>query len=553
LSGAQPLSANIREVFAGRIPSAKFNILNPIQIRLEWARVSGTRRGLDTKSESKEYNGDMGLELSAAERAVMTALGESYPQKIHLHQLAARIAPPLENGAVLAAVDELLSRKLVECKPLRGAEGLVDAANILLSPQGTTWLKELSSDTHEPAQVKVFNVLIASPSDVSAERDAVESAIHEWNANHHAGTGIMLHPVRWETHSYPSIGERPQEILNKQIVKSAHFLIGIFGNRLGTPTGEAPSGTIEEIEEIRRSGRHVALYFSNAPVPRNTDRTQLEALEKYQRSLEQQGLYFSFGSVEELRSLVTRHLPKIVEEVRAGIRRDATSPSPSNATPIRHSPKPAPRNLRGRGMQHRSDKEMSPKEMELLWEAARSSDGEIFHSSTLDGEGLRANGRQFLEGADARTGSEWLSALRGLEERGFIDALSEDHDLFHVTGEGYAAGDDLEEFARWEAHSITLRAYYMNAERQEHKLACKGIVAIPATYYPDDIGADRSVQRSLKEPRTLLVDGVGASPNIGWQPTDVEFVDEATGKTEEFRTNGMEYVRPGKLKLPISG
>jgi hypothetical protein len=111
----------------------------------------------------------------------------------------------------------------------------------------------------------ILNVLIASPSDVSAERDVVESAIHEWNANHHAQMGIMLHPVRWETHSYPAIGDRPQGILNKQIVKSAHFLIGIFGHRLGTPTGEAPSGTIEEIEEIRKTGRHVALYFSNAP------------------------------------------------------------------------------------------------------------------------------------------------------------------------------------------------------------------------------------------------------------------------------------------------
>lgn len=553
MNGAQPLPANIREVFAGRIPSATFNILNPIQIRLERARVSGIRNGSDTKSGSKEYSGDMGLELSAAERAVMTALGESYPQKIHLHQLVARIAPPLDHGVVLAAVDDLLSRKLVECKPLRGTEGLVDAANIILSLEGTKWLKELVSETHEPAQVKVLNVLIASPSDVSEERDAVESAIHEWNANHHASTGIMLHPVRWETHSYPSIGERPQGILNKQIVKSAHFLIGIFGNRLGTPTGEAPSGTIEEIEEIRKSGRHVALYFSNAPVPRNADRTQLEALEKYQRSLEQQGLYFSFGSVEELRSLVTRHLPKIVDEVRAGIRSDATSPRPSNSTSIRQSPKSAPRNLGGRGMQRHAENEMSPKEMELLWEASRSSDGEIYHSSTLDGEGLRANGRQFLEGADTRTGSEWLSALRGLEERGFIEALSEDRDFFHVTGEGYAAADGLEEFARWEAHSITLRAYYLNAETQEHKLACMGIVALPATYYPDDIGADRSVQRSVKEPRTLLVEGVGSSPNIGWQPTDVEFVDDATGKVETFRIDGMEYVRPGKLKLPISG
>src|ERR1017187_4601242 len=148
-------------------------------------------------------------------------------------------------------------------------------------------MKKMGSSKKSPALVKVLNVLISSPSDVSAERDAVESAIQEWNNNHHKSTGIMLHPVRWETHAFPALGDRPQGILNKQIVKSAHFLMGIFGNRLGTPTGAAPSGTIEEIEEFRKTGRHVALYFSTAPVPRNVDRTQLGALEGYQRALQQ--------------------------------------------------------------------------------------------------------------------------------------------------------------------------------------------------------------------------------------------------------------------------
>jgi hypothetical protein len=71
----------------------------------------------------------------------------------------------------------------------------------------------------------------------------------------------MLHAVRWETHSYPATGERPQGIINRQIVDSGHLLIGIFGNRVGTPTGEAQSGTIEEIEQFRKTGRYVALYF----------------------------------------------------------------------------------------------------------------------------------------------------------------------------------------------------------------------------------------------------------------------------------------------------
>jgi len=41
--GASTLPTSIKDVFAGRIPAATFNILNPIQIRLEKARVQGAR------------------------------------------------------------------------------------------------------------------------------------------------------------------------------------------------------------------------------------------------------------------------------------------------------------------------------------------------------------------------------------------------------------------------------------------------------------------------------------------------------------------------------
>ena len=494
----------------------------------------------------------MALEVSSAEQAVLGVLGETYPKKLHIHQLAPKIVPPLEQKVLLQAIDGLHSRGLIECVPMRDSTGLVNVANILLSPTGVRWLKQSSSQGKTPATATVLNVLIASPSDVSAERDTVEKVIHEWNTNHRKSTGIMLEPVRWETHSYPAMGERPQGILNKQIVKDADLLIGIFGTRMGTPTGSAPSGTSEEIEEIRKTGRHVALYFSDAPVPRDADRAQLDALEVYRRSLGQQGLYSTFTSVEELHRKVTHDLPKIVNDVVEKLRNNQiVAPVPKQES---IDPQPAKRVQhvnRGRAVQLRNDIELSPKEMELLWEAARSSNGEIYHSSTLDGEGIRANGRHFLNGADARTGSEWLSALRGLEDRGSIQALSEDHDFFRVTGEGYAAADALEEFARWNAHSITLRAYYMNADPQEQIVACNGVIALPATYYPDQVSTDGLVSRSMREPRTLLIEGVSESPNINWKPTDVEFVDDTTGKVETFRVGGMQYIRPGKLKVSI--
>lgn len=176
---------------------------------------------------------------------------------------------------------------------------------------------------------ELLNILIASPSDVAEERDVVERVILDWNASHLESTGVMLHPVRWESHAYPASGEHPQTLLNRQIVDSGDVLIGIFGYRLGTPTDKAQSGTIEEIEEFRKAGKYVALYFSTANVPRGADRDQLEALERYKKERQIDTLYFDFEDAAGLRNHLTRHLPKIVAEVRGKIASRSTIAQPA--------------------------------------------------------------------------------------------------------------------------------------------------------------------------------------------------------------------------------
>lgn len=172
-----------------------------------------------------------------------------------------------------------------------------------------------SSNTSLPTAT-VIRILIASPGDVAKERDVVMECIHSWNAAHSEITGTLLEPVRWESHTYPESGDRPQAIINRQIVENGHCLIGIFGTRLGMPTGDALSGTIEETEIFRKAGKHVSLYFSTANVPRNADRGQLAALEDYQRERQQDTLYAEFSGPEDLRLLITLHLPKIVNAVK---------------------------------------------------------------------------------------------------------------------------------------------------------------------------------------------------------------------------------------------
>jgi hypothetical protein len=68
----------------------------------------------------------------------------------------------------------------------------------------------------------------------------------------------------------PELGDRPQEIVNRQVVDACDILIGIFWSRLGTPTRISDSGTEEAIERFLNTGRPVMLYFSQAPVNART-------------------------------------------------------------------------------------------------------------------------------------------------------------------------------------------------------------------------------------------------------------------------------------------
>jgi hypothetical protein len=117
-----------------------------------------------------------------------------------------------------------------------------------------------------------YEVLIASPGDVVGGRDVVDEVIRDWDSSHSRATGISLHSRRWELDAVPELGDRPQSVINKQIVDHADLVIALFSARLGTPTGVAVSGTAEEIERLRSIGKHVMVYFSSAPLARPQSR-----------------------------------------------------------------------------------------------------------------------------------------------------------------------------------------------------------------------------------------------------------------------------------------
>jgi len=170
-----------------------------------------------------------------------------------------------------------------------------------------------------PQSGMIFRVLIASPSDCDTERRVVPEVIHRWNATHSRETGAIMESVLWETHSRPEFGDRPQGIINRQLGEMSDILIGTFWTRLGTSTGVAESGTAEEIEEFRKAGKPVLLYFSQVPaVPETIDQDQFRALLAYKAKLTTEGLYCTYGSVAELRDLVYRHLNATIAGIHKG-------------------------------------------------------------------------------------------------------------------------------------------------------------------------------------------------------------------------------------------
>ncbi|BDU50942.1 DUF4062 domain-containing protein [Haliovirga abyssi] len=162
----------------------------------------------------------------------------------------------------------------------------------------------------------VYKILIASPSDVSQEREELKNLIFNWNMINSTHYKIMFSPVMWEANVTPELGGRPQEIINEQIVNDCDILIGVFWTRLGTPTGVEESGTIEEINQFISSDKKTMIYFSNTPiVPSSIDSLQYEKLTNFKNYLYEQGVVDNFSSISEFKSKINNHLTLVAQNL----------------------------------------------------------------------------------------------------------------------------------------------------------------------------------------------------------------------------------------------
>ena len=164
---------------------------------------------------------------------------------------------------------------------------------------------------------RVYRILIASPSDVEEEREIAVSVIQEWNDLYSYVRKVALLPLRWETHTAPEYGTRPQEVINRAIVDECDLLVGIFWTRIGSPTGAADSGTLEEIERVGKAEKPIMLYFSNVETdPDKIELDQIEKLRKFKKKSYPKELIESYKKIMEFRDKFSKQLEIKVRDLQ---------------------------------------------------------------------------------------------------------------------------------------------------------------------------------------------------------------------------------------------
>lgn len=175
-------------------------------------------------------------------------------------------------------------------------------------------------------QATIYRVLVSAPNDIVSEIRIANEVISTWNVINSVKEEKYLELVSWKTHSYPQVGSSPQDILNRQIVDEADILVAFFWTRLGTPTEDYQSGTVEEIEKLVGKGIPVLVYFSKQPVSLDSvDIEQYKKVKEYCASLKTRALYGEYTSSEEIRNLLNRHIGQVIGSAKSNPKKEEES------------------------------------------------------------------------------------------------------------------------------------------------------------------------------------------------------------------------------------
>jgi hypothetical protein len=178
-----------------------------------------------------------------------------------------------------------------------------------------------------PPTLRKIRIFVASPGDVTTERQQLAKVVDELNLTLTAlapEKGIIVELVRWETNVAPGLGRDAQDVVNRQIGMYDIF-IGIMWRRFGTKTSIAGSGTVEEFQNAyeqwkRDQARPVLFYFCQTPFapPRTIDDVQqLQRVVEFHVELSSKGLVWEYDDPERFSDIIRPHLLLVLSHMLA--------------------------------------------------------------------------------------------------------------------------------------------------------------------------------------------------------------------------------------------
>ncbi len=164
-------------------------------------------------------------------------------------------------------------------------------------------------------QANVYKIMIGSPSDIKEEVQTAIDVLKHWNNLHSEQNKIVLLPLHWSFSSYPTMGRNPQKSLDKQMVEKSDLMVCIFGTRLGSPTDTEISGTVEEINEHRKIGKDVMVFFKkSADDVYSMDPKQLQKIVEFRESIKNDALWCDFSDENDFKQKLEDKLQLYINE-----------------------------------------------------------------------------------------------------------------------------------------------------------------------------------------------------------------------------------------------
>ncbi|MBQ9281111.1 MAG: hypothetical protein IJ207_02810 [Treponema sp.] len=257
-------------------------------------------------------------------------------------------------------------------------------------------------------QANCFNVMIVSPSDISEEREIAKNVLYRWNELNSRFHNIVFSVLGYDINAHADSGVHPQESLNHQLLEQADLIIAIFWTKLGTPTTEYSSGSVEEITKHIQQGKRALIYFSNKQVsPDKFNSDQYQKLQDYKKSIQGSAFYKDFSSEDEFKSLLNDEIQLIANELTQGN---------SSFQPINH--------------------DISEIEKNILLSIQKN--GYLYYVRLING--INLNGELIN---DLKTIAFIKEAVDSLEEKGLIVSRSSKREIFDMSAKGFRAIDQL--------------------------------------------------------------------------------------------------------------